>query len=172
MRNWLGKERRAWDNTCMGRANFHIRLLELGRDALGGTGWIGYKSLSDKVKAEFPNVSPQAIHRGIKAAYVLERDVANGLEHHTRRNTNMMLSQEGYFRLIEYEELQEARASSSKALKMAVCALGVSSILAVFSILIQVFGTTEVRILERRPSYLPSEIRHELTNRGLKAFRD
>ena len=49
-----------------------------------------------------------------------------------------VLSVESYFRLLEYEELNEARQSSTKALRLAVAAMIIAAGLAIASIIIAV----------------------------------
>ena len=49
------------------------------------------------------------------------------------------ISVEGMFKLLKYKELEEARKSSKQAMRFAIAALIVSSILAFFSIIIQIF---------------------------------
>tara|TARA_B100001971_G_C17931897_1_gene403147 strand:- start:161 stop:556 length:396 start_codon:yes stop_codon:yes gene_type:complete len=61
------------------------------------------------------------------------------------------LSTEAYFSLLDYEELQEARASSrdaqtssKKALRMAIAALVISSVLALTSIVVSFLGLLDI----------------------------
>jgi len=52
-------------------------------------------------------------------------------------NRRWVLSMEGYFNLLEHDELQQARESSRKALVVAIWAIGISGILAAVSVYLQ-----------------------------------
>ena len=52
-------------------------------------------------------------------------------------DSRYVLSMEGYFHLLEHEELNEARRSSRNALRVAIAALVISGILSAVSIFVQ-----------------------------------
>ena len=59
--------------------------------------------------------------------------------HHQQREAHKwVLSVDSYFRLLEYEELHEARQSSRRALTVAIIAVAISGALATASIVINV----------------------------------
>ena len=70
-----------------------------------------------------------------------------------------VLSLDAYFQLLEYEELSEARKASTEAKRLAIAAIAISIVLAVFAIGLQQWGTSQVNLSEAQVESFVDAIR-------------
>ena len=114
--------------------DLYIAVLRYGKEHLGE--YTTPEDLFEVMKA-----------RGIKSPYLssieyfqrLFWESFEGLEAPTAAyldRSNWVLNVDSYFRLLEYEELNEARRSSKLALRWAISAMALSAVLALASIII------------------------------------
>ena len=130
--------------------DLYIAVLRYGREHLGE--YTTPEDLFEVMKA-----------RGFESAYLssfenfellfwetftaLDRKVSS------RDSSNWLLSLDSYFRLLEYEELHEARSSAKRATKIAIAAITIAAILAAASVGLQLWSIWGVdEVIHRHPT--------------------
>lgn len=118
----------------------YIALIKFAKEQTRETGTMLYQSAFDFLTTGYPDLDTNFKHHAVEAicTTVAYADLARNV---------VRLRLESYFHLLEYEELEEARASSRLALRVALYAIAISGALAAGSISIQVYQlTTAARV--------------------------
>lgn len=111
----------------MEKDDVYITMLKIGKEHTEEG--ISYSEMRNKLK--------QADDEFHKQLYIENFTVPNVLKYTFNSDVNYRLNSEGYFRLLEHEELKHARESSLEATNLAKIAMYISATLAIVSILVQ-----------------------------------
>ena len=108
----------------------YIALIKFVKERTTETGQLTWDECQEFLNETYPELSARPLQ-------ALINDVTSRLEppYGGRDQNQRKLRIESYFHLLEHTELEEARASSRNALKVAIGAIGISIVMA----LIQVF---------------------------------
>ena len=117
--------------------DFYITTLKYGRNALPNSKGVNHNEVRDHVKRIHPNINDEVFLRMFFSEFQALQDMGKGHVHHIENDTPHVLNIEAYFRLLEHEELEEARTSSKRALFVATGAIAISIFTAAASIWIQ-----------------------------------
>lgn len=108
--------------------DYYITFLKYARERMGaGDGTVDYSDMLDHVCSIHREVNEQSFKRTFLQAVVTvisqRREI---LEEDIEKKLPMVLSLDAYFHLLEHTELEQARESSTKALRVATSALRVA----------------------------------------------
>lgn len=121
----------------------YIALIKFVKGETIETGMLSYGDCENYLTETYPELSARPLQ-------ALINDVTSRLEppYGGSDQNQRKLRIESYFHLLEHFELEEARASSLKALQRSTIAIGVSILLALASIGTQLLVTADVKISE------------------------
>ena len=135
--------------------DYYITFLKYARERMGaGDGTVDYSDMLDHVLSIHREVKEQAFKRTFLQAVVTvisqRREI---LEEDIEKKLPMVLSLDAYFHLLEHTELEQARESSTNALRVATWALWaavgamvITVLVAVASFIVPMFYPTTVEI--------------------------
>ncbi len=151
-------------------------MLQIGRDhsrkGLEADTDLGWRDVLTQLETEFPEVPRAIFNRGMDQNFTPHQKQGTGVGMHISENTPCSLNTDGYFRLLEYEELQEARTSSRDAKRMSMWAIGISAVLAVGSIGLQLFVTSTVRLEPVEQAGTKADYYSYLRDRAIRSYTD
>ena len=128
----------------MRKDDFYITTLKYGRNALAKSEGVNYNEVRDHVRSIHPKLNDEAFSRIFWSAFEALQDFGTSSDDRIKNNTPHTLNLEAYFHLLEHEELEEARTSSRRALRVATWAIGIAIATAVVSTFIQLTVPTNV----------------------------
>ena len=114
--------------------DFYITILKYASQRMGEGGTVHLKEVIDHVRAAHPKVNEEAIERACFGALERLEGFDEGYKRLIANERAHILEWDAYFQLLEYTELQEARRSSTNAMRMATVAIVISTIFAAIQV--------------------------------------
>jgi len=126
----------AWLISSKTEDDFYITLLKYASGQMGKGDTVHVQEVIDHVVSEHPNAQPIAVERACFDALEEIPHSESGSSYVSRKENEYphTLRMDGYFHLLEYTELQEARWSSAIAIRIAIAAIVISTIFAAIQV--------------------------------------
>ncbi len=117
------------------KKDIYIEAIEYGKKRLGG------KRMTTKIdlKAHLESKGFIIPDSNFLSSIFLDIFGTQFMRNKSLSNDPSYLNSDAYFKLLDYEELKHARESSEQAKRMAIIAITISGLLALFSILLTVY---------------------------------
>ena len=138
---------RIWGLPRRKKDDYYITFLKYVHRAIGEGRTVEYPDVWPHVQGIHPTVSEEAFQRAFLSA--TEPVVGEGhinLLDNLKCGNHMVLTLEAYFHLLEHEELEQARSSSTTALRVAIAAIVITGAFALASLILPMVSSTTVEV--------------------------